>query len=225
MFSLQTIIDALLSVPAILIALTVHECAHGYAAYRLGDPTPRALGRLSLNPLKHLDPLGALCLLLFKFGWAKPVPINAYYFKHPKRDIAITALAGPLVNILLAFLGAFLYIGAYVAFSALLRAVAVTSLLVTTLNYTLRFLMYFHYINLTLALFNCIPVPPLDGSRFLLPLLPNRAYYFVLKYERFFSLGLMLLLVLGVLTPVLGTLAGWISDGMLTLARITFGIS
>jgi Zn-dependent protease len=225
MFSLESLVNALLSIPAILIALTVHECAHGYAAYRLGDPTARSLGRLSLNPLKHLDPVGALCLLLFKFGWAKPVPINTRYFKHPRRDMAIAALCGPLANLLLALLGAFLYVGLLTAFRALLQAIPVAGSLLTALNYTLRFFFYFHYINLTLALFNCIPVPPLDGSRFFLPLLPRRAYYFVIRYERYFSLGLMLLLVLGVLTPLLGAAAKWLPDGMLTLASITFGIS
>ena len=102
---MSDIITLLLTVPAALIALTVHECAHGYAAWRLGDPTARSLGRLSLNPLRHLDPIGTLCMILLRFGWAKPVPINTRYFKKPRRDMAITALCGPLSNFLLAFFG------------------------------------------------------------------------------------------------------------------------
>ena len=101
----MTLAQLLIRIPAVLIALTFHEVAHGYAAYRLGDPTAKSLGRLSLNPLKHLDPIGALCLLVFRFGWAKPVPINLRYFKNPRRDMALTALAGPLSNFVMAFAG------------------------------------------------------------------------------------------------------------------------
>ena len=93
----------LLSIPAVIIALIFHEIAHGFVAYKLGDPTARAMGRLSLNPLKHLDPIGTLCMIFFRFGWAKPVPINTRFFKNPRRDMAITALAGPLTNFLIAF--------------------------------------------------------------------------------------------------------------------------
>ena len=102
------IVSMLLSIPAALIALTVHEYCHGYVAYRLGDPTARSLGRLSLNPLKHLDPIGTLFMILFGFGYAKPVPINPRYFKDPRKGMALTAAAGPLSNLLLAFLGALL---------------------------------------------------------------------------------------------------------------------
>ena len=98
----------LLSAIAALISLTIHEYSHGYAAYKLGDPTAKALGRLSLNPIKHLDPVGAVCMLIFHFGWAKPVPINMRNFKNPRRDFAITALAGPLANLVMAFISAFL---------------------------------------------------------------------------------------------------------------------
>ncbi|MBO7293776.1 MAG: site-2 protease family protein, partial [Clostridia bacterium] len=184
----------LLSIPAILIALTVHECAHGYAAYRLGDPTARALGRLSLNPLKHIDPLGALSMLLFRFGWARPVPIDTRYFRKPRRDMALTAACGPLSNFLLSFFGAFLYIALLRGFSALLSAVTVSSFVYLLMQYTLNFFFIFHYVNLTLGLFNCLPVPPLDGSRFLLVFLPPRAYFAVMRYERYISLALLLLL-------------------------------
>lgn len=215
-------ITILLTIPAVLIALTVHECAHGYAAYKLGDPTARSLGRLSLNPLHHIDLIGALCMLFFHFGWAKPVPINARYFKHPRRDMAITALCGPLSNFLLSFLGAFLY----VAFGALLAAVLPRTELprfaFLFLQYTLFFLYIFHFCNLTLGLFNCLPFPPLDGSRFILPLLPAPIYAKVARYEPYISLILMLLLFFGVLTPPLSRLATWLSGGMCALFEPIF---
>ena len=119
------IIGTLLSIPAVLIALTVHECAHGYAAYRLGDPTARSLGRLSLNPLKHLDPVGAVFMLFFHFGWAKPVPVNARFFKNPKKGMALTALAGPVTNLFLGLFSAFLYALLYVLFYSHFYAVKI----------------------------------------------------------------------------------------------------
>ncbi len=219
---MNNIITTLLTVPAALIALTVHECAHGYAAYKLGDPTARSLGRLSLNPLHHIDLVGALCMIFFRFGWAKPVPINARYFKHPRRDMAITALCGPLSNFMLAFLGAFLY----VAFGALLATVLPRAELPRFaslfLQYTLAFLYIFHFCNLTLGLFNCLPIPPLDGSRFILPLLPAPIYEKVARYEPYISLILMLLLFFGILTSPLSRLATWLSGGMCALFEPIF---
>lgn len=219
------IVTTLLSIPAILIALTVHEYAHGYAAYRLGDPTARSLGRLSLNPLRHLDPIGALCMLFFHFGWAKPVPINARYFKKPRRDMAITALCGPLSNFLLAFVGAFLYVALLVGFNAILQSVTVSSFTYRLLEYTLLFFYYFHFINLTLGLFNCLPIPPLDGSRFFFLLLPPRVYFRVMKYEQYISIALMLLLFFGAFTALLTNAAEWLSEGMLSLFRNIFRLS
>ena len=105
LFSKEAFIELLLRIPIVLIALSVHEAAHAYASYRLGDPTARNFGRITLNPAKHFDPIGALCLLLFRFGWAKPVPVNTRHFKNPRRDMALTALAGPMSNVLLGFLG------------------------------------------------------------------------------------------------------------------------
>lgn len=215
----------LLSIPAILIALTVHECAHGYAAYRLGDPTARSLGRLSLNPLKHIDPIGALSMLFFRFGWAKPVPINTRYFRKPRRDMAITAACGPLSNFLLSFVGALLYVALLSGFSAILSAVSVSRFVYLLMQYTLNFFYIFHFVNLTLGLFNCLPIPPLDGSRFLLVFLPPRAYFAVMRYERYISLALLLLLALGLLDGILGAAAGAISGGMLSLFEHIFGIA
>ena len=217
------IVGTLLSIPAVLIALTVHEYAHGYAAYRLGDPTARSLGRLTLNPLKHLDPIGAIFMLFFHFGWAKPVPINPRYFKNPRRGMAITAMAGPLSNFLLAALGAFLYVGLYYLLGNLLPAPQ-SPLFGRFIEFTLIFLYYFHFINLILGLFNCIPLPPLDGSRFLLLVLPKRAYFAVMRYERYIALGLILLLLLGARFGLLSLVASRISDWMIGLFELIFGL-
>ncbi len=217
---MQNLISILLSIPAVLIALTVHEYAHGYAAFRLGDPTAKSLGRLSLNPLRHLDPIGALAMILFRFGWARPVPINARYFKKPRRDMAITAFAGPLSNFILAFLGGFLYLAAVSGFNAILAAAYVPRFPYLFMQYTANFLYIFHFVNLTLGLFNCLPVPPLDGSRFLLVFLPPKVYFSVMRYERYISLALILLLALGIFDGWLTVAADAISRGMLSLFRL-----
>ena len=183
----------ILSALVVLIALTVHEFSHGFAAYKLGDPTAKSLGRLSLNPIKHLDPIGAICMLFFHVGWAKPVPINARYFKKPKRDFALVALAGPLANLVMAFLSAFLYLFLY----ALWRDIVfVSAFRLALAENVLLFLQLFHVINIGLAIFNLLPIPPFDGSRILNVILPQRIYFSIMKYERqiyFFVLGWLFL--------------------------------
>ena len=146
------IIELLITVPIVLIALTFHEFAHGAVAYALGDKTAKNLGRLSLNPIKHLDPIGAICMLLFRFGWAKPVPIDAMYFKKPKRDIALSALAGPISNLILAFIGCFLY-------SLSLHLLTDVSFESKNMAYWicyawLIFIFNFSWLNISLAIFN-----------------------------------------------------------------------
>lgn len=190
---MDRIIYYILTAVAVLITLSIHEYCHGYAAYKLGDPTARNLGRLTLNPIKHLDPIGALCMVLFHFGWAKPVPINPRYFKKPKRDFAITALAGPLSNLVIAFAAAFLYAVAYKLLSSISYA---NEFVLSLAQNTLNFIFIFHAVNIGLALFNLIPVPPLDGSRLLNALLPAKAYFAIMKHERkiyYFMIGWLLL--------------------------------
>lgn len=193
MFNSGNIIYFILSAFAVLVTLTVHEYCHAYAAYRLGDPTAKSLGRLTLNPIKHLDPVGAVCMLVFHFGWAKPVPINARYFKKPKRDFAIVALAGPLSNLIVSFISAFVYLLLNVMF---VRASYSDTLARAIIQNTGLFFYLFHIINLGIAIFNLIPIPPLDGSRILNVILPERTYFKIMKYERtiyYIMLGWLLL--------------------------------
>lgn len=191
---MNNLVYYILSALAVLIILTVHEYSHGYAAYKLGDNTARSLGRLTLNPIKHLDPAGAVCMILFHFGWAKPVPINPRSFKNPKRDFAITALAGPLSNILLAFFSAFIYL----LLHASLRNVEFESKFLYELaSNALLFVYLFHVINIGIGIFNLIPIPPLDGSRILNVILPPRAYFGIMKYEHKIYWGLVIWLIFG----------------------------
>jgi Zn-dependent protease len=184
-FMQQLIIQA----PPLLFALTVHELAHGYVAWRLGDPTAKNEGRLTLNPLKHLDPLGVLAFIIMKIGWAKPVPVNPRYFKNPQRDMLLVALAGPGSNIILA-----------VASAALAHlAVALHFLPLFFLQPLVAMLAASVWINIMLAVFNCIPIPPLDGSKVLIGLLPPEAARGYAKLEPFGFLLLLALFYTGVI--------------------------
>ena len=195
-FGNGSLLSILFFIPAVLIALTLHEFSHAFAADRLGDPTPSAYGRLTLNPLRHLNLYGTLCLLLFGFGWANPVPINVYALRKPKRDMAIIAMAGPLSNIILSFLGAFLYLAFYRMHT--LSALVNLPLLLSSVFYFLSyFFLVFHFLNLSLAIFNLLPIPPLDGSRLLPLILPRRANEWVARHERQIYLGLMIWILCG----------------------------
>lgn len=210
----------LLSIPAVLLTLMIHEISHGYMAYALGDPTAKNLGRLTLNPLRHLDPIGTLCMILFRFGWAKPVPINSRNFEKPRRDIALTALAGPLSN----FLFAFLLVPAYLALLHPLYAMADNGTLETPVGRILLYFYYFltilHSLNIGLGLFNLIPLPPLDGSRILSLLLPPRYYYRLMQYERYIAFGLMIFIILGGSFGFLSLLSGFLSGAMESVWRL-----
>jgi Zn-dependent protease len=186
----STIYWIIFAVPTILIASTVHEYAHGWAAYKLGDPTAKAAGRLTLNPLKHIDPIGALCMLLFRFGWSKPVPINEYNFEKRELGTALTALAGPLSNVILAILAGLVNL----IFKPGLDSIFETILLT------------FASINIALAVFNLIPIPPLDGHKIVRALLPKKIRYYWEKLEKF-SIILILLFIL----PI-SPLSVWVSN-------------
>ena len=189
------IAQLLLTLPIVFLSLSVHETAHGYVAYKLGDPTARNLGRLTLNPIKHLDLFGTLCMVLFGFGWAKPVPINTRYFKKPKRDMALTGMAGPVSNLLLA-----------VGFALVLKLVIYifnfvpeTAFTADLLYWTWVFLFLGVQLNVTLMVFNLLPIPPLDGSRLLFAFLPTKAYFKMMQYERYIYIVFLVLLAIGVL--------------------------
>lgn len=193
---IEYILNKLIMIPIVLIALTFHEFSHGWVSAKLGDPTPRMTGRLSLNPMAHLDPVGALLMILTGFGWAKPVQIDARYYKNPKRGIALTAAAGPISNFLLALVGLILYM-------LVLFVKIKTNRLVSggvMLDWTSRFIM----VNLCFMIFNLIPIPPLDGSRILGLVLSNSAYFKLQRFERYSFLIIIVLSLTGVFDAVIG---------------------
>lgn len=179
---LSSALDAALRVVSVMLCLTIHETCHGLAALSLGDSTAKSMHRLSLNPLRHIDWLGLLMMFTMGFGWAKPVPVDPRYFKNPKKGMALTALAGPVSNFMLAFSLILLSKGIYLY-----------------ADYTLvwdvifNFLLSTAVLSIGLGLFNLLPIPPLDGSKVLGALLPDRAYFTLMRYERY---GMLLLLLL-----------------------------
>ena len=186
----QSLQDALLRVIAVFLCLTVHESCHGLAALALGDPTAKSMHRLSMNPLRHIDWLGLLMMFVAGFGWAKPVPVNPRYFKKPKQGMALTALAGPVSNLILAFAALLLYdllLPLFLNFGTS----ATWSLYLG--NWVLSFLLEVSILSVGLGLFNLIPIPPLDGSKVLGALLPDRLYALQLRYERYGFVVLLLI--------------------------------
>ena len=187
---------------ALVISLPFHECAHAWAAYKLGDPTAKNQGRLTLNPFKHLDPFGAIMLMLVGIGYAKPVPIYPYHFKNPKVGMALSSLAGPLSNLLLAYFAMILYKLSIIGYFLLIE-VPVAGELMANLSNIFSILVG---INVGLAVFNLLPIPPLDGSRIATLFLSDRTYFSIMRYERYIMLGLFVLLFSGVLDRPLGIL-------------------
>lgn len=202
-----TILQYVIMIPCVLIALTFHEVSHGYMSYKLGDPTARNLGRLTLNPIKHIDPVGFICMILFKFGWAKPVPVNSRYYKKPRRDMALVAAAGPVANILLAFVAMILV--------NVFETIPVTSEMSYKILWaTVNFFYTLAALSVYLAVFNLIPIPPFDGSRILYVFLPTKWYFGVMKYERYIMIGFMLFIILGGSLGILSVISSFILGGM-----------
>ena len=201
------LLDAVLRVAAVLLCLTVHETCHGLVAYALGDPTAKSMHRLSMNPLHHIDWFGLFMMLAAGFGWAKPVPVDPRYFKKPKEGMALTALAGPVSNFLLAFLLIFIskMIYLYAPYTVVLDAIF-TFCLYTAVP-----------LSIGLGLFNLIPIPPLDGSKVVAVLLPDRAYGTLMRYERY---GMLLLLALS----FLGISGGFISGAIAQVYEAMFNL-
>ena len=195
---LENLTDYIYIAVAALFAIILHEIAHGLVSTWLGDPTPKRQGRLSLNPLKHLDPIGTLCLIFFHVGWAKPVVVNPDYYKNKKRGMALVALAGPLMNFLLA-------IFSIIIMAIFVKVNAYSNVLIIIYN----FLLYFSVINLGLGLFNLIPIPPLDGSRILGAFLKDDTYEQYMKYERY---GFIIIAILLALSSLRGNGTSFISE-------------
>ena len=189
-------------VAASLLCITFHETCHGLAAYRLGDNTAKRMGRLSLNPLKHVDLMGLIMMALFRFGWAKPVPVDMRNFKNPKAGMALTALAGPVSNVVLAY--AAVVLCNFVIFLA--DRLGSTWLLLALA----QFFVYVEIISAGLAVFNLFPIPPLDGSKVLFALLSDRAYDRLMRYEKYGMGLLMVLLVTGAIDRPLGAMRDWL---------------
>lgn len=205
--------ELLVTVAASLLCITVHESCHGLMALWLGDDTAKRQGRLSLNPLRHVDVMGLVMMALVRFGWAKPVPIDMRKFKNPKGGMALTALAGPVSNVLLAFL------------ALLVRAVCLPAYLTSesaVWEYVLLFLEYTAVLSAGLAVFNLFPIPPLDGSKVLFAFLPQRLYGKLMRYERYGMLLLAVLLLSGILDTPLTFLRSGLLDFMTGLTEPVF---
>ena len=210
-FDFSYLLSILLGVIPSLFCITLHELAHGAVAYFLGDDTAKKAGRLTLNPLRHLDPMGLLMMLVFRFGWARPVPVNMMKFQNPKRGMALTALAGPACNLLITVLFLFLYGMLLVPLSGSEAG----QLLLEVLELTA-------YISLGLCLFNLIVIPPLDGSKVLFSLLPDSAYLKLMRYERYGSVALLILVWTGILGKPFGRLIRAAFSGLWPIAQAAF---
>lgn len=207
-FDFSYLLELLSAIIPSLICITLHELSHGLVAYRLGDDTAKRAGRLTLNPLRHLDPIGLPMMLTVRFGYAKPVPVNMYRFKDPKRGMAITALAGPVSNVLITIVFLLLY-GALLPF---LDGGSVVG------EYVLEMLELTAYMSLGFAVFNILPIPPLDGSKVLFSLLDEKSYRGLMRYERYGSLILLALVWSGALGRPLSAAIRWAFKQLVPIA-------
>jgi len=201
----HTIQQIILLAPPFLLALTFHELAHGYVAWRLGDPTAKNAGRLTMNPLKHLDPLGVIAFVIMKIGWAKPVPIDPRYFKDPQKGMLLVALAGPGANVLLAIASAlFLQIVIRLPAMPMFLLQPLAGMLVASI-----------WINIMLAVFNCLPIPPLDGSKVLMGILPLEAARSYARLEPFGFIVLLVLFYTGIIPQIIGPIISFANNLLL----------
>jgi Zn-dependent protease len=210
-------------VPVVLISLTFHEFSHAYSSYRLGDPTAKYAGRLTLNPFKHLDILGTLMFLFSRFGWAKPVPINPMYYKDRNKGTMIVSVAGPLSNIFLAFIFSFPMIYLEKKYG-IRHGSFFTSFNYISIIYNFSFMFYM--INVGLAAFNILPVPPLDGSKILAGILPPRYGYKIDHYQNYFSIGFILIIFIfpRLLNIILSPVIWFIQTSINFISNIIIGV-
>lgn len=214
----------LFTIIVVIFSLSMHEMAHAFASYKLGDPTARNLGRITLNPAKHLDPIGTISMMLFGFGWAKPVPANSRNFKKPRTGMAITAAAGPLSNLLVSFVALLLYAIIITVVPIPIQLQPDASFATKILYFLSELIYYFHILNLYLAVFNLLPIPPLDGSKILYLFLPSKVYYFIQQYEHIIYYVLLALLFTGILSTPLSLICRLISMGMIWLVQLIPGL-
>ncbi len=209
MFGLDS--DFLFYIPGLLLALTVHEFAHSWISYRLGDPTPKLQGRLSFNPLNHIDPIGFIMMVVFRFGWCKPVEVNPFYYKNRRQGMLMVALAGPAANFLTALLVALLY--------GLLTIILPTSILFN--SYLIKVLLGILMYNVNLGLFNLIPIPPLDGSKVLEGLLPVKESFAYMNFmNRYGILILLALMITGAYRYLISPLANLFLNALLAIVQM-----
>lgn len=221
-----TLRDIIMMVPILLIALPVHEFAHGWVAYRMGDPTAKYAGRLTLNPVRHLDLMGVLMMLLVGVGWAKPVPVDSTNFRNRRLGMLLVSLAGPFSNLILAFLG-------MLAWGILAKLITAGIIVVKSfamadvLTFGAEFLQTFVFVNISLAVFNLIPIPPLDGSRILSSVVPDESYYRLARYEQFIGLAFLILVIVlpdNLFSKFISFFARPIYNSMVLTVRFIFGL-
>lgn len=211
------LMHTLLTLPGLICALAFHEYAHAKTSDRLGDPTPESQGRLTLNPLAHLDPLGTVFLIFAGFGWGKPVEVNGAYYRNPARDTMLVALAGPVSNFIQGFIWLLIY-GLMTFF------VPEASLISGTVGLLYSMVLYAGIINISLGVFNFLPLPPLDGSKILRYFLKGNAREFIYSLERYSTIILMVLFATNITSIIISPIIDWIVSAMMILINLLLGV-